>query len=119
MRAPSWVVSGLAVAVAMSAASAYADDCVPLGSESTGRFSRCVDVDNLWFRPGDSKFFSIGAARTTPAGDVSFGLAASYSSRPLVLESGGPDPEGRDTFVVDNLFDTTFLFALGATDRLE
>jgi OmpA-OmpF porin, OOP family len=112
-------VSGLAALVAMSAAEAYADDCAPLGSESNGRFSRCVDVDNLWFRPGDSKFFSIGAARTTPAGEVSFGAAASYSSRPLVLQSGGPDPEGRDTFVVDNLFDTTFLFALGATDRLE
>ena len=112
-------MSGLAVAVAMSAVTAHADDCVPLGTESSGRFSRCIDVDNLWFRPGDSKFLSIGPARTTPAGEVSFGAAASYSSRPLVLGSGGPDPDGRDTFVVDNLFDTTFHFALGATDRLE
>lgn len=120
MRALTWVVSGLAfVALGSSASEARGDDCAPRPRSGDLRFSTCIDVDNLWLRPGSGPFLSIGSALTTPPGQVAFGLAGSYSSRPLRFEAQGPDPEGRDVYVVDNLFNATFLFALGVTDRLE
>jgi hypothetical protein len=93
---------------------ARGDDCFP----TTG-LGGCVDSDELWPRLGPTPFLSIGPASTTPEGRVWFGLAMSYAKRPIVLRAAGPDPEGRDLYLVDNLLDGTFLLALGVTNRLE
>lgn len=93
---------------------ARADDCPTVAT------SACVDADEVWARPGSTPYSLLPPAITTPEGQVSFGFALSYLKRPLVLRASAPDPtNGRDVFLVDNLLDGTFLFALGVTNRLE
>lgn len=91
----------------------HAAECDPASTLST-----CVDVDELWFRPGNSPFLT-GGGPTTPEGNASFSIATSYARRPLVLLSLGPDVEPRESYVIDNLLTSTFAFALGVTDSFE
>ncbi len=93
---------------------ARADDCFP----ATG-LGGCVDSDELWAHAGSSPFLAMAPSTTTPEGRISFGLALSYSKRPILLRVGSPDPSGRDVYLVDNLLDATFVLALGVTDRFE
>ena len=93
---------------------AQAAECDPATELST-----CVDVDELWFRAGNSVFLTGGGGTTTPAGSATFGLATSYSRRPLVLLAFAPDVNPREAYVIDNLLTSTFTFGLGVTDALE
>jgi OmpA-OmpF porin, OOP family len=77
------------------------------------RLSTCIDVDNLWMKAGPSQFFSIGGGSVTPARGASFGFAASYLKRPLVLRMPSSDPEGTDVYAVDNQLNATLLWAFG------
>src|SRR5262245_15202057 len=99
---------------ALHADAARADECSPGGTRST-----CIDVDNLWPHAGGGPFFALGSTTTTPAGQVAFGLVASYLSRPLALRVASADPAGAYVYPVDNAVDVTLLWALGVTDRLE
>jgi len=94
--------------------SADADDCLP-----TNRISGCVDAEALWARAGDSPYTAIGPGATTPRGRVAFEVQLSYLKRPIVAQAGAPNADGRSVYLVDNLFDGAFLFALGVTDRFE
>ncbi len=91
-----------------------ADDCEPRQGLST-----CVDVDNLWARPGSSAFLSLGPTESTPAGEVAFGALVSYQRRPIRLEIPGPSLEPRQVYVVDNALGMTFLLSLGVAEGLE
>lgn len=97
-----------------TASSAYADDC-----GVTTPYSGCINADNLWPHAGSGPFLSIGSPTTTPDGKASFGLVATYLSRPIGLRVASPDPDGTVLAVIDNLVDVTFVGAFGITDRLE
>ncbi len=101
-----------ALVVASTAEPARADDCY-------GKLSTCIDADNLWLRPGSSDHLAVGSGWTTPAGEASFGFVGSYSSRPITLVAPSVDPDGRKIRALDNLFDGSFLLAVGVTDRFE
>ncbi len=107
-------LSGIALSALVTPSVARADDC-----SSVQGISPCIDLDNLWARPGGSPFFATGSTLTTPAGQVSAGTVVSYSRRPLRLSVPGTDLDPRDVFVVENMLDETFLLGVGITDRLE
>jgi len=99
---------------------AHANDCEPtaLGA-GNARFSTCVDVENLWPRPGEGPFQLIGSTRTVAADEVAAAMVLSYARAPLRLQGGAPDTEPRTIGVVDDLFSATLGLALGITDSLE
>jgi outer membrane protein OmpA-like peptidoglycan-associated protein len=94
--------------------SALAADCQP----NTG-LSTCIDADNLWTQPGGGRFFSVAPTLTTPEDKSAFGLAASFLSRPIGLRVASSDPDGTVIYAVDKAVNTTFMWSLGVTDRLE
>jgi outer membrane protein OmpA-like peptidoglycan-associated protein len=112
-RLPQLLAALAAAITASSGASALAADC-----QATPILSSCIDADNLWPHASGG-FFSMGSALTTPANKSAFGLVASYLSRPIGLRVASPDPDGTVLYAIDNVVDTTFLWALGVTDRLE
>ncbi len=82
--------------------------------------SPCVDSDTLWPHAGPSLFMNVGGTDTVSTDRISFGLVASYLSRPIVLNSPSPDPNSPSARpAIDNQFDATFLFAYGLTERFE
>ncbi|MBK8258571.1 MAG: OmpA family protein [Polyangiaceae bacterium] len=103
-----------ALAVLGAAQTASAAECTP-----TAGLTGCVDSDNLWFNAGATRFFSMAPGTLAPPGRLSFGLGLSYLSRPIGLVVGSADPDGSRVWVVDNALNATFLFALGATERLQ
>src|SRR5690349_6561265 len=117
MRLPAWAALGLLAAYGSSGSNARADDCVP--RQSDGGLSPCIDSDALWAKPGNARFLATGSNSTTPAGEVAITTVVSYMRRPYRLEIPGPSLEPRDVYVIENALDTTYLLALGVTDRLE
>lgn len=109
MRA-AWLV----IAATLLAVEARAGDCSPRSG-----LSPCIDADNLWPHPGGGPFFAVGAASTTPARQISFGLVLSWLAKPVGVTVASADPEGSTVFAVDKLLDATMLFAYGVHDRLE
>lgn len=105
---------GLLFAIGLTSAPAHADDCEPVQG-----FSPCIDVDNVWGRPGNGLFFMTAPTTTTPEGEVSVGMTVGYQRRPFRLELPGAALEPREVFVVDNAVGATYTLALGVTDRLE
>ena len=95
------------------AAPAHAD-CVPRSHLST-----CIDADTLWPHPGPAYFGFVGGTDTTAPGQVGFGVVTTYASRPITLMVPTTQPNGTEVAAVDDLWDATFLFSLGLTDRLE
>nr|WP_234022741.1 thrombospondin type 3 repeat-containing protein [Sorangium cellulosum] len=95
-------------------ATARADECAPAHG-----LSGCIDADNLWPHAGGGPFLAVGSTATAPSAKASFGLVASYLSRPVGLRASSPDPGGTIIHVLDNMVDATFLWSLGLTDRLE
>ncbi|WP_437808384.1 OmpA family protein [Sorangium sp. So ce1078] len=110
---PLLVASGVFMA-ALLPAPARADECAPANG-----LSGCIDADNLWPHAGGGPFFAVGSTGTAPSAKASFGLVASYLSRPVGTRSDSPDPDGTVIHVLDNMLDATFLWSLGLTDRLE
>ncbi|MCK6589984.1 MAG: thrombospondin, partial [Polyangiaceae bacterium] len=109
---PILAAAGAAI-TASSATPALAADC-----QATPLLSSCIDADNLWPHASGA-FFSMGSALTTPANKSAFALVASYLSRPIGLRVASPDPDGTVIYALDNVVDTTFLWTLGVTNRLE
>jgi hypothetical protein len=89
-------------------------ECVPRSHLST-----CIDADTLWPHPGPAYFGFVGSTDTTEGGQVGFGLVTSYAARPLILMVPSTQPTGTEVPAVDDLWDMTFLFSLGLTDRIE
>ncbi len=97
-----------------SPGAARAADCTPLHG-----LSPCIDSDNLWPHAGGGPYFAVGDTTTAPRGTLSFGIVGSYLTQPIGVNVASPNPAGSTTFLVDQAFDATLLFALGMTDRLE
>jgi len=89
-------------------------DCVPRSHLST-----CIDADTLWPHPGPGYFGFVGGTDTTAAGQAGFGVVTTYAARPVILMVPTTQPTGTEVAAVDDLWDATFLFSLGLTDRLE
>lgn len=79
----------------------------------------CINSDTFWPNPGPTRFATVGGTETVGQGQVSFGLVATYLSRPVVLRVASPGPGGSDQYVVDDQVTGNFLFAYGVTDRLQ
>ncbi|WP_438032297.1 OmpA family protein [Sorangium sp. So ce204] len=110
---PLLVASGVFMATLLPAP-VRADECAPASG-----LSGCIDADNLWPHAGGGPFFAVGSTGTAPSAKASFGLVASYLSRPVGLRTASPDPEGTVIHALDNMVDATFLASFGLTDRLE
>ena len=104
--------SAVVAALTLWSPAARATDC-------SGNYSPCISSDILWPHAGPARFVAIGSADTVAPGQVSFGLATTYLSRPIILHTPGPGPGGTDQYAVDNQVNGTFLWAYGVSDRLE
>jgi len=89
-------------------------DCAPPTHLST-----CIEADTFWPRPGPASFAFVGATDTTARGRFGFGLVTTYLARPIVLLVPSAAPDGTEVTAVDHLWNTTFLFSYGLTERLE
>ena len=112
MRAWTLPATASALAIALLSPSARATDC-------SGTVSPCINDDTLWQHAGAAQFVAIGSAETIAAGQLGFGLATSYLSRPIVLHTASPGGGGSDQYVIDDQVNGTFLWAYGVTNRLE
>jgi hypothetical protein len=107
------LAAGACLALAALARTAHATDCgAPL-------VSTCIDSDNLWPHAGSAHFISIGGSDTVEAGQVGFGIATTYLSRPITITSPSPGPTGTLDYVIDNQVTSNFLWSYGVTRRLE
>ncbi len=101
--------SGLATS---SPRSALATDC-------SGVASTCINDDTLWPHPGPARFVAVGSTQTIAAGQLGFGLVASYLSRPIRLVEKSPGGSGSEQDIINDQANGTFLWSYGVTDRLE
>jgi hypothetical protein len=106
-------VGVLAVGVAFQASSARAD-CQP-----PTRQSPCFDADELWIPAAPTRFIGIAPGRALAAHTWTFGVDATYLSRPVVLRTASPDPNGRDVRVVDDVVDLALAAAYAPVPHLE
>jgi hypothetical protein len=104
-------LSGLVV-LAFARTSLAADCTTPLQST-------CINSDTLWPHAGAQRFLTVGGADTIASGQVAFGLDTTYLSRPIILQSSSPGPNGSEAFAVDNQVNANFLWAYGVTRKLE
>jgi hypothetical protein len=81
--------------------------------------STCINSDTFWPNAGPSRFATVSGAETVGAGQIGFGLVATYLSRPIVLRVASPGPGGSDQYVVNDQVTGNFLFAYGVTERLQ
>jgi OmpA-OmpF porin, OOP family len=113
-KRPAFLVAvGAALAIVTSGKGARAVDC------GNPLLSTCIDSDNLWPHAGSAHFISIGGTDTLEGGQVGFGIATTYLSRPIYIKSATPGPSGSTDNVIDNQVTTNFLWSYGMTDRLE
>jgi hypothetical protein len=110
----SKVRASAALCVVLTLARSARADCLPESHLST-----CIDADTLWPHPGPGYFGLVGSTDTTAAGQAGFGLVTTYATRPVVLMVPSTQPSGTEVPAVDDLWDATFLFSLGLTDRIE
>jgi hypothetical protein len=94
--------------------SAARADCQPPTRQST-----CFDADELWSPAAPSRFIGIAPGRTLAPRTYALGLDTTYLSRPVVLETGSPDPGGRAVRVVDGVVDIAAALAYAPVSHLE
>jgi hypothetical protein len=83
------------------------------------RLSTCIDADTFWPHAGPAYFNVVGGTATTAPGVIGFGWATTYVARPIVLLLPSSQPSGTEVAAVDHLWNATFLFSYGLTDRIE
>jgi OOP family OmpA-OmpF porin len=88
-------------------------------TECSGARSPCINDDTLWPHAGPAHFVAVGSTETVAAGQLGFGLANSYLSRPIVLQVPSPGGAGSSEDVINDQVNGTFLWSYGATNRLE
>jgi hypothetical protein len=80
--------------------------------------STCINADTLWPHAGSTRFLTLGGTETTARGEVGVGLATTYLSRPVLLQTNGGGAPATD-YAIDNQVNTSFMFTYGVSDRLE
>jgi hypothetical protein len=88
-------------------------------TDCSGVASTCVDDDVLWPHAGPARFVFVGSTETVAAGQLGFGLVATYLSRPIRLQEKSPGGAGTELDVIGDQGNGTFLFSYGMTSRLE
>ena len=81
--------------------------------------STCIEADNYWPHAGPAYFNLVGGTSTTSLGRVGFGWATTYAARPIVLVLPSSRPSGTEVVAIDHLWNATFLFSYGLTERIE
>jgi len=81
--------------------------------------STCIEADTYWPHAGPAYFNLVGGTSTTALGRVGFGWATTYAARPIVLLLPSARPSGTEVVAVDHLWNATFLFSSGLTERIE
>jgi len=81
--------------------------------------STCIEADTYWPHAGPAYFNVVGGTSTTAPARVGFGWATTYAARPIVLVLPSSRPSGTEVVAVDHLWNATFLFSYGLTDRIE
>lgn len=107
-------VRSLAALVILSLPGAARAACQPPTRQST-----CFDADELWSPAAPSRFIGIAAGRVLAARTYALGVDATYLSRPVVLETASPDPNGRAVRVVNDVVDVAAAFAYAPVSHLE
>jgi OOP family OmpA-OmpF porin len=79
----------------------------------------CINADTLWPNPGPLRFTGVSGTETLGEGQVGFGLLGTYQSQPVLLHVASPGGDGSDQAVIDHQVNGNFLFAYGATDKLQ
>jgi hypothetical protein len=113
-RGPARVGASLVTGLALFVLPARAVDCTPRTAQST-----CFDADTLWVPASPTAFVGIPGASALPARSFALTADASYLSRPVVLSTLSPDPNGRDVRVVDDVVDATISGAYAPVRHLE
>ena len=112
-RGSAWCTLALLIASSLLSGEAYAKECTnPL-------VNTCINSDTFWPNPGPQRFATVNGTETVAAGQVAFGLLATYQSRPILLTVASPGPGGSDAYVVDHQVNGNFLFGYGITPRLQ
>jgi OmpA-OmpF porin, OOP family len=109
MRFVAFAAFGFAVASSPLAARASCDTGV----------STCIEADTFWPRAGPAYFNIVGATTTSARGALGFGWATTYLARPIVLLVPSSQTSGTEVTAVDRLWNATFLFSYGLTDRID
>jgi OmpA-OmpF porin, OOP family len=81
--------------------------------------STCIEADTFWPHPGPAYFNVVGGTSMTAPQRVGFGWATTYAARPIVLLVPSSRPSGTEVAAVDHLWNATFLFSYGITERIE
>src|SRR3954467_38082 len=81
------------------------------------RLSTCLDADTFWPHAGPGRFLFFPGGSATAAGVMSFGVTATYLTKPIVLAAAGASPVATEFAAVDKVVDTTFLWSLGIAAR--
>jgi OmpA-OmpF porin, OOP family len=110
-------------AFAFVSALAWFAGALPARASGTTECSRpispCINDDTLWPHAGPAHFVAVGSTETVAPGQLGFGLANSYLSRPIILEVPSPGTPGSSDNVINDQVNGTFLWSYGATNRLE
>lgn len=82
--------------------------------------SACVNSDTFWPSAGPARFVGVSGTQTVHEGDLAVGIVSSYQSRPIVLRTASPGPQGAGTesFAVDDQVTANFLWQYGITRHL-
>lgn len=113
MRGAAAIVGALALYASAGEKTAFAQQC------SNPRTSTCINADTFWPNAGPQRFAAVGGTETVQPRQVSFGVVATYLSRPILLNAPPPGPGGTNQYAIDNQVNANFLFAYGLTDKLQ
>ena len=81
--------------------------------------STCIEADTFWPHAGPAYFNIAGSTTTTARGVLGFGWVTTYLARPIVLLVPSSQPGGTEVAAVDHLWNATFLFSYGLSERIE
>ena len=81
--------------------------------------STCIEADTHWPHAGPAYFNLTGGTATTSQGALGFGWSTTYIARPIVRLVPSSQPSGTEVAAVDHLWNATFLFSYGMTERIE
>src|ERR1700722_2672434 len=90
------------IACALPARASGTTECSGAVTALGGRrtISPCINDDTLWPHAGPAHFVAVGSTETVAAGQLGFGLANSYLSRPIVLQDPSPGGAGSSEDVI-------------------
>jgi OmpA-OmpF porin, OOP family len=104
--------------LALGAASSFASS-EARAADCSGIASTCINDDTLWPHPGPARFVAVGSTETVAAGQLGFGLVATYLSDPIRLDERSPGGAGSEQDVIGPQGTGTFVWSYGVSDRLE